>query len=50
LGEINDSFSTEDLKCCDKEPLEAPVFPKKFLEKIWHQTLLKWVKIHILHI
>ena len=44
LGEINDSFSTEDLKCCDKEHLEASIFPKKSLEKNLASNLIKMGK------
>ena len=44
LGEINDSFSTEDLKCCDKEYLESPVFSKKSLEKNLASNLIKMGK------
>ena len=44
FGEINDSFSTEDLKCCDKEHLEARIFPKKSLEKNLVPSLIKMGK------
>ena len=42
--EINDSFSTEDLKSCEKDQLEAPTFPKKSLEKNLVSNLIKMGK------
>jgi hypothetical protein len=44
LGEINDSFSTEDLKSCEKDKMEEPIFPKKSLEKDLVSSLIKMGK------
>ena len=44
FGEINDSFTTEDLKSCEKDHLEAPTFPKKTFEKNLVSSLIKMGK------
>ena len=44
FGEINDSFSTEDLKSFEKEQMETSIFPKKSLEKNLISNLIKMGK------
>ena len=44
FGEINDSFTTEDLKSCEKDDLEASTFPKKTFEKNLVSSLIKMGK------
>ena len=44
FGEINDSFTTEDLKSCEKDHLEASTFPKKTFEKNLVSSLIKMGK------
>ena len=44
FGEINDSFSTEELKSGEKDQLETRIFPKKYLEKNLVSNLVKMGK------